>query len=78
MECHLDERGVSRHICNHLVNYLLMKKVSIFHQMYCHHFEPGKQGKKNQLVFYYVDTNDNRINLMNSTPKANNSRVNNI
>jgi hypothetical protein len=40
-------------------NYLPTKKVNIFQQSYCHHFEFDKQGKEYQLVFHYVDTNVN-------------------
>ncbi len=47
-----------------LVNYLTMRKVNIFQQSYCHHFEFGKQGKEDQLKFHYVDTNVNRTNPM--------------
>jgi hypothetical protein len=45
MECHIDERGVPCKVCNDLASYLPMKKVSIFQQPHCHHFEFGKQGK---------------------------------
>jgi hypothetical protein len=77
VECHLDERRVSHQVCSHLANYLLTIKVSIFQQLYCHQFKLGKQGKKYQPMFYYVDTNDNRIDLVDLAPKANNSRVSN-
>jgi hypothetical protein len=41
-----------------------MRKVSIFQQPYYHHSKFGKQGKEDQLVFHYVDTNVNRIDLV--------------
>jgi hypothetical protein len=77
MECHLDERGIPCEVCNNLANYLPTRKVNIFQQSYCHHFEFGKQGKKDQLMFHYVDTNVNKIDVVDSTPKANCSRVGN-
>jgi hypothetical protein len=64
MERHLDERGVSRQVCSNLINYLPIKNVNIFQQPYCHHFELGKQGKEDQLMFHYVDIHVNRTNLV--------------
>jgi hypothetical protein len=51
VECHLNKEKVSRQVCNNPINYLPTRKVNIFQQLYCHHFELGKQKEKNQLMF---------------------------